>query len=75
MSFDSLLDRIWGYDCETFAHDTLFVFINYRTKQKVVFHNALPEDYQNFIDEYNPILMGYGIRKQKMNGLRKVRFL
>ena len=59
MSFDLLLDRIWGYDCETFAHDTLFVFINYRTKQKVVFHNALPEDYQNFIDEYNPILMGY----------------
>lgn len=59
MDFNALLDRIWGYDCETFAHDTLFVFINYRTKQKVVLHNALSEDYQNFIDEYNPILMGY----------------
>lgn len=59
MSFDELLDRIWGYDCETFAHDTLFVFIHYRTKKKIVFHNALPQDFQNFIDEYNPILMGY----------------
>ncbi len=59
MSFDELLDRIWGYDCETFAHDTLFVFIHYRTKKKIVFHNALPQDFQNFIDEYDPILMGY----------------
>lgn len=59
MSFDELLDRIWGYDCETFAHDTLFVFIHYRTKKKIVLHNALPQDFQNFIDEYNPILMGY----------------
>ena len=59
MSFDELLDRIWGYDCETFAHDTLFVFIHYRTKKKIVLHNALPQDFQNFIDEYDPILMGY----------------
>lgn len=59
MSFDELLDRIWGYDCEVFAHDTLFVFINYRTKEKVVFHNSLSNDVQNFIDINNPILMGY----------------
>lgn len=59
MSFDELLDRIWGYDCETFAHDTLFVFINYRTREKIVFHNSCSQDYQNFIDKYNPILMGY----------------
>ena len=59
MSFDELLDRIWGYDCETFVHDTLFVFIHYRTKKKIVLHNALPQDFQNFIDEYDPILMGY----------------
>ena len=59
MSFDDLLDRIWGYDCEVFAHDTLFVFINYRTREKFVFHNSLPNDIQNFIDLKNPILMGY----------------
>lgn len=59
MSFDELLDRVWGYDCEVFAHDILFVFMNYRTKEKVVFHNSLPNDIQNFIDLKNPILMGY----------------
>lgn len=59
VTFDDLLDRLWGYDCETFAHDTLFVFIKYRTKEKVVFHNALPSDFEKFITANNPILMGY----------------
>lgn len=59
MSFDELLDRVWGYDCEVFAHDVLFVFTNYRTRKRVVFHNSLPNDVQNFIDINNPILMGY----------------
>lgn len=59
MEFDSLLDRLWGYDCEVTAFDNLFVFINYRTRERVWFHNALPNDIQNFIDNNNPILMGY----------------
>ena len=59
MTFDELLDRLWGYDCETFAHDTLFVFIKYRTREKIVFHNSLPNDFQKFFDMNNPILMGY----------------
>ena len=59
MSFDELLDRIWGYDFEVTARDWLLVLINYRTKEKVVFHNSLPNDIQNFIDINNPILMGY----------------
>lgn len=59
ITFDDLLDRLWGYDCETFAHDTLFVFIKYRTKERVVFHNALPSDFEKFITSNNPILMGY----------------
>ena len=50
MSFDELLDRIWGYDFEVTSHDWLLVLINYRTKEKVVFHNSLPNDIQNFID-------------------------
>ena len=67
MSFDSLLDRIWGYDCETFAHDTLFVFINYRTKQKVVFHNALPEDYRiGFINDINKLKCDNKVFKVKI---------
>ena len=36
MTFDDLLDRLWGYDAEIFAHDSLFVFINYRTKERKI---------------------------------------
>ena len=59
MSFDELLDRIWGYDFEVTAHDWLLVLKDYRTRKRVVFHNSIPNDVQNFIDKYNPILMGY----------------
>lgn len=59
MSFDELLDRIWGYDFEVTAKDWLLVLIHYRTRKKIVFHNSLPNDVQNFIDVENPILMGY----------------
>lgn len=59
MSFDELLDRIWGYDFEVTAHDWLLVLKDYRTRKRVVFHNSIPNDVQNFIDMSNPILMGY----------------
>lgn len=59
MTFDDLLDRFFMYDCEIFAHDSLFVFISYKTRERFVFHNAKPNDFQEFIDEYNPILVGY----------------
>ena len=59
MSFDELLDNLYGFDCEVFAHDTLFVFISYRTKERFIFHNSLPDDVQNFLDQRKPILMGY----------------
>lgn len=59
MSFDELLDRVWGYDFEVTAQDWLLVLKNYRTRERVVFHNSLPNDVQNFIDINNPILMGY----------------
>ena len=59
MSFDELLDNLYGFDCEVFAHDTLFVFISYRTKKRFIFHNSLPDDVQNFLDQKKPILMGY----------------
>lgn len=59
MSFDELLDNLYGFDCEVFAHNTLFVFISYRTKERFIFHNSLPDDVQNFLDQRKPILMGY----------------
>lgn len=59
MSFDDLLDRLWGYDFEVTAYDWLLVLKNYRTRERVVFHNSVPNDIQNFIDTYNPIMMGY----------------
>ena len=59
MTFDDLLDRFVFYDCEIFAHDSLFVFIHYRTHERFIFHNAYANDFQEFIDKYNPILVGY----------------
>lgn len=59
MSFDELLDRLWLYDYEVFAHDNLMVAISYRTGEEYDFHNASSDDYQNFFDTYNPIMMGY----------------
>lgn len=59
MNFDNLLDRLWGYDFEVTAYDWLLVLRNYRTRERIVFHNAIPNEVQNFIDKYNPIMMGY----------------
>ena len=59
MDFDSLLDRVWGYDFEVTAHDWLLVLKDYRNRKRIVFHNSLANDIQNFIDSHNPILLGY----------------
>lgn len=55
---------IYGYSTmsEVFAHDTLMVAINYRSTEKVIFHNASADSYQDFINTYHPILMGYNCR-------------
>lgn len=59
ISFDDLLDRLWGYDFEVTQHDWLLVLKDYRNRNRIVFHNAQPNEVQNFIDTYNPIMMGY----------------
>ena len=59
MEFDTLLDRLWGMDFEQFAHDTLMVAINYRTRERRIFHNATSDDYQTFLDTYHPIFLTY----------------
>ena len=62
MEFDMLLDRLWMFDYEVFAHDVLMVAINYRTKKKMVFYNATSNEYQDFIDKNHPIFMGYNCK-------------
>lgn len=62
MDFEELLDRLWGFDYEVFAHDTLMVAIHYRTGKEVIFHNANANDYQEFLDINHPILMGYNCK-------------
>lgn len=62
MNFDELLNDLWMFDYEVFAHDTLMVAINYRSTEKIIFHNASADSYQDFIDTYHPILMGYNCR-------------
>ena len=55
MSFDELLDKVWYYDIEIFAHDSLIVFISHKTKERVYFHNAPAKDIQDFIDKITMI--------------------
>ena len=62
MNFDELLNDLWMFDYEVFAHDTLMVVINYRSTEKIIFHNASADSYQDFINTYHPILMGYNCR-------------
>jgi hypothetical protein len=59
MDFEELLDRVWGYDCEVFAHDCLAVFKNYRTREEVVFHNCPGDDIDSWFRQVNPILIAY----------------
>lgn len=58
-TFDELLDRVFYCDSEVFAHDTLFVFISHKTQERFIFHNASADEYQTFIDKYNPILVTF----------------
>lgn len=62
MDFDLLLDSLWFFDYEVFAHDTLMVAINYKTNEEKIFHNSSSDDYFEFINKYNPILMGYNCK-------------
>ena len=56
---EELLERLWYFDFEVFAHDTLSVFISHSTREIKVFHNSTADEYQTFINTYSPILAGY----------------
>lgn len=62
MEFDDLLDRLWGFDFEVTAFDWLLVCINYRTRERVVFHNNARNDLYEWISKEKPILMGYNTK-------------
>lgn len=59
MDFEQLLDKVWLYDTEVFAHDCLAVFQNYRTKEEVVFHNCPGDDIYSWFRQVDPILVAY----------------
>lgn len=62
MNFEELLDRLWLTDFEVFTHDVLMVTINYRTNERKIFYNASVSDYQDFLDNHSPILIGYNFK-------------
>ena len=55
---------------EVFAHDSLFVFINYITGEEKVFHNCPGNDIQEWIDKSNPILCGFNCNNYDKHILR-----
>lgn len=61
---------LWGFDAEIFAHDSLFAFINYTTKERQVFHNCSGNDIQEWLDKTQPILMGYNCNNYDKHILR-----
>lgn len=70
MTFEQLLDKLWFFDAEVFAHDSLFVFIKYTTKEEKVFHNC-PADYLvQWIQDVQPILSGYNCNNYDKHILR-----
>lgn len=70
MSFEDLLKRLWGYDGEILAYDSLFIFKNYLTGEKKEFHNCSGNDIQEWFDEVNPILCAYNCNNYDKHILR-----
>ena len=59
-----MLLKIYGYSTsnEVFAHDWLLVLIRYKDDKEIIFHNSLANNVQQFIDMYDPILIGHNAR-------------
>lgn len=70
MEFEELLKKLWGFDAEVFAHDSLFVFINYMTGEEKVFHNCPGNNILEWIESVDPILMGYNCNNYDRHILR-----
>lgn len=70
MEFDKLLDRLWMYDFEVLAHDTLCVFINYRTGEEKYFHNSPADSIIEWLNREQPILCAYNCNNYDKHILR-----
>ena len=62
MNFEDALENLWFFDFEVYAHDWLLVLIRYKDDKEIIFHNSLPNDVQDFLDEYQPILLGHNAK-------------
>lgn len=70
MTFDNLLNRLWGYDGEVLSHDCLFVFTNYITRERKIFHNCNGNDIQQWFDKVKPILCAFNCNNYDKHILR-----
>lgn len=70
MTFEDLLQRLWGYDGEILAYDSLFVFKNYLTREKKIFHNCSGNEIQEWFDETKPILCAFNCNNYDKHILR-----
>lgn len=70
MNFEDLLAKLWMYDGEVFAHDSLFVFKNYITREEKVFHNCNGNEIQEWIDDVDPILCAFNCNNYDKHILR-----
>lgn len=62
-TFDELMtDRLWMADFEITKFDWLLVLIKYSDNTKIIFHNAYPDEVYQFINKYNPILIGHNFK-------------
>lgn len=62
MTFEDALENLWFFDFEVYAHDWLLVLVRYKDDKEIIFHNSLPNDIQDFLDEYQPILLGHNAK-------------
>lgn len=70
MEFDDLLKKVYFFDAEIFAHDSLFVFENYEGTDEKVFHNSPADELHEWLCKKDPILIGYNCNSYDKHILR-----
>lgn len=72
MSYDELLDKLYFFDFEVFAHDYLLVIMDYRLEKEIVFHNEPADSVYAWLNENKPILCGYNSNSYDIHILRAI---
>lgn len=70
MEFDDLLKKVYFFDAEIFAHDSLFVFESYDGTDEKVFHNSPADELNQWLRMKDPILIGYNCNSYDKHILR-----